>query len=195
MWGCGRPLGTALRGGMVALLLSVVLVGCGDGESGHPTGLTPGDATTSAAGGNEGAESPSAAPESRNRKYVAMTMEGELHAMLSFQVYPAGGQVVGKYTLIHFDGSGREIRTKTDFNGRGTGTMFEFEGLTDYGNVKGTLSEDRTRLKLDRTFGVEKTQWTILSSEDAFESTVKKYAKRFESCSKKKDYNPCEDVT
>ncbi|SER82860.1 hypothetical protein SAMN05421870_104447 [Streptomyces qinglanensis] len=197
MWGCGRPLGAALRGGAIALLLSAVLVGCGDGESGNPTGLTPGDATASSAGGHEGSESPSAAQESRNRKYVAMTAEGELHAMLAFKVYPAGGQVVGKYTLIHFDGSGREIRTKTDFNGRGTGTgtMFEFEGLTDYGNVKGALSEDRTRLKLDRTFGVEKTQWTIVSSEDVFESAVKKYAKRFESCSKKKEYNPCEDVT
>ncbi|MDF4252534.1 hypothetical protein [Streptomyces sp. WMMB303] len=124
-----------------------------------------------------------------------MTAEGELHAMLAFKVYPAGGQVVGKYTLIHFDGSGREVRTKTDFNGLGTATMFEFDGLTDYGSVKGTLSQDRTGLKLDRTFGVQKQQWTIVSSGDVFESAVKKYAKRYESCSKKKDYNPCEDVT
>ncbi|MFI7241809.1 hypothetical protein [Streptomyces qinglanensis] len=195
MWGCGRPLGTALRGGAIALLLSGVLVGCGGGGSDNPTGSTSGPATASSAGGNEGSAPPSAARESRNRKYVAMIVDGERHAMLSFQVYPAGGQVVGRYTLIHFDGTGGEVRSKTDFNGHGTGTMFEFDGLTDYGTVKGTLSEDRTRLKLDRTFGVEKTQWTIVSSEDVFESAVKKYAKRFESCSKKKDYGPCEDVT
>ncbi|MFE9381926.1 hypothetical protein ACFYMO_01625 [Streptomyces sp. NPDC007025] len=57
--------------------------------------MTPGDATASSAGGNEGAESPSAAPESRNRKYVAMIVDGELHAMLAFKLYPAGARWSG----------------------------------------------------------------------------------------------------
>ncbi|UNZ21200.1 hypothetical protein [Streptomyces sp. 891-h] len=123
-----------------------------------------------------------------------MTVDGELHAMLAFKVFPAGGQVVGKYTLVHFDSSGQEVRTKTDFNGRGTGTMVELDGLLDYGAVTGTLSKDRKRLTFDSTFGVEKEQWKIITSKEVFESAVTKYAKRFESCSKKKDYNPCEGV-
>ncbi|MEL5955459.1 hypothetical protein AADR41_11895 [Streptomyces sp. CLV115] len=128
------------------------------------------------------------------RKYVAMAVDGELHAMLAFQVYPEGGQVTGKYTLVHFDGQGEEVREKTDVNGRGSDSTFEFNGLIDYGAVTGTLSEDRTRLTLDSEFGVQTTQWTIASSTEVFESAVKQYAKRFASCSKKQEYNPCEGV-
>ncbi|GAO05766.1 hypothetical protein TPA0598_01_01350 [Streptomyces lydicamycinicus] len=128
------------------------------------------------------------------RKYAAMAVDGELHAMLAFQVHPEGGQLIGKYTMVHFDGQGKEVREKTDFNGRGSDSTFEFDGLTDYGVVTGALSEDRTRLTLDRDFGVQTTQWTIVSSTDVFESAVKEYAKRFESCSKKQDVDPCEGV-
>ncbi|MEU1369129.1 hypothetical protein ABZ454_23765 [Streptomyces sp. NPDC005803] len=128
------------------------------------------------------------------RRYVAMVVDGEFHAMLAFQVHPQGGQVIGKYTLVHFDGQGKEVRENTDFNGRGSESTFEFNGLTDYGAVTGTLSKDRSQLTLDRDFGVQKTQWTVVASVDVFESGVKDYAKRFESCSKKQDYDSCEDV-
>ncbi|WP_443247804.1 hypothetical protein [Streptomyces sp. 3N207] len=123
-----------------------------------------------------------------------MAVEGRLYAMLAFQAHPEGGQVIGKYTLVSFSDSGSKyIREKKDFNGRGSDGTFEFDGLSDYGVVRGTLSGDRTRLTFDSTFSVKK-QWTIISSTDVFESTVKKYAKRFDSCSKKQEYNPCENV-
>ncbi|MFE6163726.1 hypothetical protein ACFQ7F_32965 [Streptomyces sp. NPDC056486] len=195
----GRGAVKALRGGGVVLLLATVLMGCGEGEGGAPDGAagpTSGGSTAASANSSDGPESTSTTANATSpRAYVAMTVDGELHAMLTFKLFPAGGQVVGKYTLVHFDGSGREVRTKTDFNGRGTGTMVELDGLADYGVVKGTLSNDRTRLTLDRTFGVEKNQWKVVSSKDVFESAVREYAKRFASCSKKKDYNPCEGVT
>lgn len=144
--------------------------------------------------GNDRPGSKSSAHAAKPRKYVAMNVEDDRHAMLAFRLYPEGSQVIGKYTMVYFDAAGEEVRHTTDFNGRGTDRSFEFDGLTDYGNVKGTLSADRTRLKLDRTFGVEKTQWRIVSSADVYESTVKKYAKRFESCSKKPEPEPCADV-
>lgn len=123
-----------------------------------------------------------------------MAVEGEQHAMLAFQVHAEGGQLIGEYTMVHFDGSGHEVRQKADFNGHGSDSMFEFEGLAEHGAVTGTLSEDRTRLTLDRDFGIQTYQWTIIPSVNVFESAVTEYAKRFESCSKEKDYSPCEDV-
>ncbi len=170
--------------GLTALLVASA-AGCSSGD--EQPAATADSATHSRAAGTTQATQP--------RKYVAMAVEGELHAMLAFQVHPEGGQVIGKYTLVHFDGQGKEIREETDFNGRGSDSMWEFNGLTDYGAVTGTLSEDRTRLTLDRDFGVQTTQWTIVSSTDVFESAVKEYARRFESCSKEQDVNPCEDVT
>ncbi len=122
-------------------------------------------------------------------KYVKLK-----HAMLAFQVYPEGGQVIGKYTLVRFSDDGNEVRKETDFNGRGSDSTFELDGLSDYGVLTATLSKDRTRLTLDHDLGVA-TKWTIVSSTDVFESAVKEYAKRFESCSKKKDYDACVDVT
>jgi len=193
----GKPrAGKAFWGGVLALLLAAVLAGCGDGggQSEGPTGSAPGAPTAGSDDGNGRPGSAGRTPATQPRKYVAMAVDGERHAMLAFQVYPQGGQVVGKYTMVYFSGSGDEVRSKTDFNGRGSDTGVEFDGLTDYGAVKGTFSEDRTRLTLDRTFGVEKTQWSLVSSADVFESAVKKYAKRFESCSKKHEPEPCADV-
>lgn len=170
--------------GMTALLVASA-AGCSGGDE-QPA------ATASSAADSRATSTTQA---TQPRKYVAMAVDGELHAMLAFQVHPEGGQVIGKYTIVSFDGQGKELRDETDFNGRGSDSTFEFNGLTDYGAVTGTLSEDRTRLTLDRDFGVQTMQWTVVSSGDVFESAVKEYAKRFESCSKKHEPEPCADVT
>lgn len=175
-------------GGLTALLVASA-AGCSGGDK------QPAANASSAADSRATSTTQAAQP----RKYVAVAVDGSKyvklkHAMLAFQVHPEGGQVIGKYTLVRFGDDGHEYRRETDFNGRGSASTFEFDGLSEYGVVTGTLSKDRTRLTLDHDLGV-KTEWTIVSSTDVFESAVKEYAKRFESCSKKKDYDPCVDVT
>ncbi|MEU4822701.1 hypothetical protein AB0H37_12590 [Actinomadura sp. NPDC023710] len=137
------------------------------------------------------------ATENQPRPVIAMVEQGEQHALLTFKVYPQGGQVTGTYTLVHFDGNGRKVEDPKAkaFNGVGTGNTFELNGLGDYGPVKGTLSTDGTRLTFDQTFGVEETEWQVIGSESVFDGKVNDYAKKFESCSKKHDYNPCEGVS
>jgi hypothetical protein len=137
------------------------------------------------------------ATENQPRPVIAMVEQGEQHALLDFKVYPQGGQVTGTYTLVHFDGNGRKVEDPKAkaFNGVGTGNTFELNGLGDYGPVKGTLSADGTRLTFDQTFGVEETEWQVIDSESVFDGKVNEYAKKFESCSKKHDYNPCEGVS
>ncbi|MEU8310132.1 hypothetical protein AB0C84_41820 [Actinomadura sp. NPDC048955] len=139
------------------------------------------------------------APANQNkpREVIAMVEHGEQHALLNFKIYPQGGQVTGTYTLVHFDGNGRKVENPKDqpFNGSGTGNSVELNGLGDLGPVKGTLSPDGTSLTFDQTFGVEETVWQVIGSESVFDGKVDEYAKRFESCSKKHDYNPCEGVS
>ncbi|MES4900969.1 MULTISPECIES: hypothetical protein [unclassified Streptomyces] len=160
-------------------------------------GCSGGDKQPAAnAGSAADSRATSTAQAAQARKYVAMAVDGRKHAMLAFQVHPEGGQLIGKYKLVSFDDWGSPFtQEKSDFNGRGSDSTFEFDGLTDYGAVTGILSQDRTRLTLNRDPGVGTKQWTIVSSANVFESAVKEYAKRFESCSKKKDHNPCVDVT
>jgi hypothetical protein len=134
-------------------------------------------------------------PAAQPRQLIAMVEHGEQHAMLSFKVYPEGGQVTGTYTLVHFDGAGKKVPVTEDINGSGSGSTFTLEGLGDYGPVVGTLSADGTRLEFDQTFGVEEYVWQVIPSESVFDAKVTEYAKRFESCSKKHDYNPCEGVS
>ncbi|MGI5204045.1 hypothetical protein ACQEU6_21005 [Spirillospora sp. CA-108201] len=137
------------------------------------------------------------ANENKPREVIAMVEHGEQHALLNFEVYPQGGQVTGTYTLVHFDGNGRKVEYPKDqqVKGTGTNTSFELYDLGDYGPVKATLSADGTRLTFDQTFGVEETEWQVIDSESVFDGKVDEYAKRFESCSKKHDYNPCEGVS
>ncbi|GGQ22447.1 hypothetical protein BKA00_007079 [Actinomadura coerulea] len=137
------------------------------------------------------------ATENKPREVIAMVEHGEQHALLNFEVYPQGGQVTGTYTLVHFDGNGRKVEYPKDkpFKGTGSDTLFKLSNLGDQGPVEATLSADGTRLTFDQTFGVEETEWQVIDSESVFDGKVDEYAKRFESCSKKHDYNPCEGVS
>ncbi|SNR50986.1 hypothetical protein [Actinomadura mexicana] len=153
-------------------------------------------------GSDGGSDQPEAkvtttAPATQPRRVIAMVEHGEQHALLDFKVYPEGGQVTGTYTLVHFDGNGRKVEypKAKPFNGMGTGSRFQLNDLGDRGPVTAELIEGETRLQFDQTFGVEELVWEKIDSTQVFDDKVTEYAKRFESCSKKHDYNPCEGVS
>ncbi|WP_285577101.1 hypothetical protein [Actinoallomurus iriomotensis] len=168
---------------LAAALVTGLVTACSDNGNGRS------DSTSTH--GRPG--STSTRPATQPRKYVAMGGNGVRHSMLAFQVYPEGGQVSGTYTTVIYGGSGQEVRDTTDFNGHGSDSTFQFDGLSTYGPITGTLSGDRTHLTTDHDFGGT-SQWTIVSSENVFESALKEYAKRFEACRKKKEVSPCEHV-
>ncbi|WP_329094767.1 hypothetical protein OG979_10440 [Actinomadura citrea] len=132
------------------------------------------------------------APANEPRELILMLKHGEQHAMLDLQFHPQGGQVSGKYTLVHFDAEGKPARLPNaqQIDGSGTPSGFTLNGLGDYGPVRGNAIDGGARIHFDQTFGVEEYDWKVITSTGTFEQMVTK----FESCAKKHDTAYCETV-
>ncbi|WP_141578178.1 hypothetical protein [Actinomadura sp. WMMA1423] len=181
---------------LLAILAAIVLL----------TGVGAAVALTAGSDGDDdrpGTVTTTKPPEAQPRPVIAMVEHGEQHAMLAFRVMPTG-QLTGlhdgeqaKYTLVHFDGQGKVVKEEKYFGGTGQNTTFQFQGLYDEAPLSAHIVGDgspNAKLHFDDTFGVEEYDWTIIPSEDKFDAAVKKYAERFNDCSKKQDVNPCEGV-
>ncbi|MEV4005729.1 hypothetical protein [Actinomadura sp. NPDC049753] len=132
------------------------------------------------------------ANENKPRELILMLKHGEQHAMLDLQFYPQGGQVKGKYTLVHFDTEGKPARfpDAQEINGSGTPSGFTLNGLGDYGPVQGNAIDGGARIHFNQTFGPDEYNWKVITSTDEFEQKVTK----FESCLKEHDTAYCETV-
>lgn len=137
---------------------------------------------------------PAASQAAEPRPLVLMVKHGEQHALLDLLFHPQGGQVTGKYTLVHFDPEGNPLRypDAKAIGGYGTESGFTLDGLGDYGPVKGNVLDGGTRVHFDQTFGVEEYDWKVITSNKGlFDQKVDE----FESCSKKHDTTYCEGVS
>ncbi|MEU9843115.1 hypothetical protein AB0C69_28275 [Actinomadura sp. NPDC048032] len=132
------------------------------------------------------------APANEPRELILMLKHGEQHAMLDLQFHPQGGQVTGKYTLVHFDAEGKPARLPNaqQINGSGTPSGFTLNGLGDYGPVRGNAIDGGARIHFDQTFGPDEYDWKVIDSTTEFEQKVTE----FESCLKQHDTAYCETV-
>ncbi|MEU8309834.1 hypothetical protein AB0C84_40315 [Actinomadura sp. NPDC048955] len=125
-----------------------------------------------------------------DREVVAMLTHDEQHALLHVTFRPVTGQVTGTLTLVHFDSAGNQVRSKIAVGGRGSGRTIQLDGLGDHGPITGTLSTQRPILNFDQTFGVNGYAWTVIPTEDVFETKVAEYAERLAACPNKQG-DPC----
>ncbi|WP_433477221.1 hypothetical protein ACQPZP_09300 [Spirillospora sp. CA-142024] len=147
-------------------------------------------------------EASATAPAAQPIKIIATVDNGmpgndRQFAMLEFEVNPEGGQITGTYTKVTINGSGKAVGMENPTQIGGTGGATTFKLQVPDGTVKGNLlgaNSPGTILKFDRTFGVEKYDWTIISSAQEFKNTVTTYLQRFADCSKKHAVDPCEGV-
>ncbi|NDU77039.1 hypothetical protein GWI34_31130 [Actinomadura sp. DSM 109109] len=135
---------------------------------------------------------PAASPSAEPRPLVLMVEHGEQHALLDLLFHPEGGQVSGKYTLVHFDEQGNPLRYPNGqgVNGFGTPEGFTLNGLGDIGSVKGSVLDGGSRVHFDQTFGIEEYDWNVVDSTSKFEESVAKFA----SCVKEHGTAYCESA-